>query len=389
MGRGIRILHVVGGMNAGGVETWLMQVMRDVDRRAFRMDFVAGTDCRCTYDDEIAGLGGRVYQCPAINRPLRFAAQLAQVLVERGPFDVVHSHLCWRSGHVLRLAAAAGVPVRIAHSHDAVAGAPGWNLPRRAYQRLMRSWILRHSTDRLAGSQAAGETLFGRKPAAAFRVFYYGSDFKPFATTASPDEAKRRLGIPPERKVIGHIGPFDPVHNHAFLVDVFHHVERAGFDVHLVLAGTGDLFPAVRKEIERRGLAERCTLAGLRRDVPALMHAMDFFVLPSLREGVSTVALEAQAAGVPVIASTGVPPEAVVIPRLVERMRLSAGADAWGSFIAQRLLEPSPRRGDEAAVMQASAFALPACIAALCGIYSAAAGGSRELAPAAEVARAS
>ena len=50
--RPIRILHVVGGMNRGGVETWLMHVLRHIDRDRFQMDFLVHTEKPCPYDDE-------------------------------------------------------------------------------------------------------------------------------------------------------------------------------------------------------------------------------------------------------------------------------------------------------------------------------------------------
>ena len=48
----IRVLHVVGGMNRGGVETWLMHVLCHIDRERFRMDFLVHTDSPCRYDED-------------------------------------------------------------------------------------------------------------------------------------------------------------------------------------------------------------------------------------------------------------------------------------------------------------------------------------------------
>ena len=61
----IRILHVVGGMNRGGVETWLMHVLRLIDRDRFRMDFLVHTELPCAYDDEIRSLGSKNHTLPA------------------------------------------------------------------------------------------------------------------------------------------------------------------------------------------------------------------------------------------------------------------------------------------------------------------------------------
>ncbi len=59
----IRILHVVGCMDRGGVETWLMQILRNIDRSRFQMDFLVHTAKPGAYDDEIQALGSRIIPC--------------------------------------------------------------------------------------------------------------------------------------------------------------------------------------------------------------------------------------------------------------------------------------------------------------------------------------
>jgi glycosyltransferase involved in cell wall biosynthesis len=103
--------------------------------------------------------------------------------------------------------------------------------------------------------------------------------------------------------------------------------------------------------------------------VAPMFAAMDVFVFPSEYEGLGIVAVEGQAAGVPVIASTAIPEEIEVIPRLVDRIPLAAGPDAWADAVVRRCEMGSSRQGDEAQTVQNSRFALPACIDALCQVY--------------------
>ena len=88
--RPIRVLHVVGGMNRGGVETWLMHLLRRVDRGRLQMDFLVQTDAPCAYDAEIRDLGARIISCPEPRRPWTHARNLSQILphirpIRRGP----------------------------------------------------------------------------------------------------------------------------------------------------------------------------------------------------------------------------------------------------------------------------------------------------------------
>jgi glycosyltransferase involved in cell wall biosynthesis len=363
-----KILHIVGGMTRGGVETWLMHVLRNIDRREFELHFLVASKQEMPYDEEILSLGGQVHRGARPRNPSRYAEQFRAVNRNYGPFAAVHSHVYWYSGFISRLGYRAGIPVRIAHSHNASRTA-AWKLHRRTYQMLMRKMIMRYATHRVAVSTRAAQALFGGRPKKPVRLLYCGTDFTRFLRRGAPAESKQHLGIAPTRKVIGHVGRFVTVKNHAFSLDVFDRTIASGVDAHLLLVGDGPLMPEFRAQVERRGLSDRCTLAGVQSDVVPFFSAMDLFLFPSLCEGLGLAAVESQAAGVPVLASTGVPEEVEVIPGLVERIGLSDGAESWASAVSRRLAQPSRMRGDEAITVQQSRLGLPACLDALCRIY--------------------
>src|SRR6188474_985657 len=118
----MRVLHVLGGMDRGGVETWLMHVLREWDRGRGQMDFLVHTTRQCAYDEEVRALGARIIPCLTPRRPWSYSKRLRRILRDFGPYDVVHSHVHHFSGMVLRAARTSGVPVRIAHSHNDTSG---------------------------------------------------------------------------------------------------------------------------------------------------------------------------------------------------------------------------------------------------------------------------
>jgi glycosyltransferase involved in cell wall biosynthesis len=345
-----------------------MHMLRGIDRAKFEFHFLVHTSEESAYDDEIRALGAQIHPCTGVRNPIKYARQFKAVVQEHGPFDVVHSHVYLYSGFLMRLAAKAGVSVRIAHSHTALKQ-KYLNLARFTYDRLMRDWITRYSTHRIGISRIAAESLFGKPAHNPPAVLHYGFDFSPFLQPRDPEEVKRRLGVPLQRKVIGHVGRFLPVKNHTFIVECFERIVATGTDAHLLLVGDGPLVPAVRKDIESRGLSDRCTFAGVHNVVAPFLSAMDVFLFPSLYEGLGIVALEAQAAGVPVIASRVVPDEIDVIPELVERLPLEDGPAVWASAVVEKLRDGNVRRGDEALLLQRSSFALPVCIEKLSRVY--------------------
>jgi glycosyltransferase involved in cell wall biosynthesis len=363
-----KILHVIGGMHRGGVETWLMHVLRGIDRTKFHFHFLVHTGEKAPYDDEIRSLGAHIHPCTGVRNPIKYARQFKSVLREHGPFDVVHSHVYLYSGFPMRLAAESRVPIRIAHSHTAPKK-KALNLARFTYERLMADWIARYATHRIGISRIAADSLFGKRAHDSASVLPYGFDFTPFLQPRSPEEVKKRLGVPLHRKVIGHVGRFFPVKNHAFIVECFARIVAAGVDAHLLLVGDGPLVPTIQKDIESRGLTDRCTFAGPQSVVAPFLSAMDVFLFPSLYEGLGIVALEAQAAGVPVIASSVVPEEIDVIPKMVEHIPLEDGPEVWASAVIEKLRNGNFKRGDEALLLQRSNFALPVCIEKLSRIY--------------------
>ncbi len=309
----IRILHVVRGMNPGGVETWLMHVLRHIDRRKFQFDFLTHTRDRCFYDQEIQHLGGRIIPCMHPSWPWCYAKNFSRALSLFGPYDVVHSHVHHFSGFVLTLAARANVPIRIAHSHNDLSTVDRRaGIMRRLYLTLSKRLIARHATVGLACSNLAAAALFDAawQTDPRFKVLYCGIDLKPFQESVDREHVRKELGLPPEAFVCGHVGRFAEQKNHDFLVDIFSLVAKDLPKASLLLIGDGPLRTKIEEKVRRLGLDDRVIFAGVRADVPRLMlGAMDCFVFPSFHEGLPLVLLEAQAANLPCIISNTISDE--------------------------------------------------------------------------------
>lgn len=333
----IHILHVVGGMNRGGIETWLMHILRHLDRDRFQMDFLVHTTQPCAYDDEIRALGSKIILCLHPSRPWSYAHNFKRILRESGPYDIIHSHVHHFSGYVLCLAQQAGVPVRIAHSHmdtSLVEAKEGFY--RHLYLTLMKSWIAHYATVGLGASRKAVANLFSPvwKTDLRWRVFYCGIDLAPFQDVLDSVTVRAELGIPADAFVIGHVGRFEAQKNHLFLVEIAAEVAKQEPKMSLLLVGDGSLLPEIKCQVVQTNLSDRVIFASLRPDVPRMMlGAMDLFVLPSLHEGLPIVGIEAQAAGLPFILSDVISEELDKVKPLLRRLSLSQSASAWAETI--------------------------------------------------------
>lgn len=357
----IRVLHVVGAMRRGGVETWLMQVFRHIDRERFRLDFLAEVGPGAC-EEEIRALGGEVTSANAhrLLRPGWYARNFAPFLRGRGPYDVVHVHAYQYGGYIVRLAREAGVPVRIAHSHQDFSPIRARiNRPRRALAWAMKRLIARHATAGLAASRAAAADLFGqdwrRDP--RWQVHHCGLDLGPFRTPVARNAARAEFGIPADARVIGHVGRFEEQKNHPFLVEVFGVAARRDPRLRLLLVGDGPLRPEVERQVVASGLAGRVAFAGSRPDVPRLMRGvMGLFLFPSRFEGLGLVLVEAQAAGLPCLCADSVPDEADVVGPLVRRLPLSASAETWADRIPALLGPAAVTRAEALRLVERSDF---------------------------------
>lgn len=346
----IRILHIVGGMTRGGIETWLMHVLRHLDPQQFRLDFLVHTDQPCAYDEELQRFGCQLHRCPHPDRPWQYARQFREILRRQGPYQIVHSHVHHFSGLPLRIAAQQGVPVRIAHSHNdtrEIDSRAGWK--RRLYLGLMNRWIRRYATQRLACSREAGLSLFGsQSPENPWRIQYIGIDLDPFRHPVDRALVRAELGLPTDSLVVGHVGRFMEQKNHAFLIQIFNEVLRQEPRAHLLLVGEGPLKPAVENQVGELGLSHRVHFLGSRPDVPRLMRIMDVFVLPSLHEGLPLVGMEVQAADLPLVMTETVSPEMDVVPDLVRRLSLHQPASVWAEAVLTWAKTGSPLENREA-----------------------------------------
>ena len=335
--RKIKILHVVGGMRQGGIETWLMNVLRHIDCGQFQCDFLVHTEEPCAYDEEIRRRGSKIIPCLDPHNPWRYAQNFKKLMKEFGPYDVVHSHVHLFSGVVLRLASAAGVPIRVAHSHNDTSELQKQsNFLRRGYYALMRAWIKRYATSGLGASNNAAAALFGQNWCEDIRWkrLYYAIDLSPFAEDVNSAAVRREMGFSESAFIIGHVGRFVEQKNHAFLVEIASELVKRERSAKFLLVGEGSLRTSVERRVSELGLSNNFCFAGTSSQVARLMRgAMNVFLLPSHFEGLGLVLVEAQASGIPCVLSDVVPQEADIVPSLMCRMPLSGSAAEWADAI--------------------------------------------------------
>lgn len=330
---------------SGGIESFLNNVLNRLDLREVEVDIVTADLRQSVFTAGLEQKGIHFYQLSGSQQKLRQNWRMFRQLLEQRHYDVIHFNLFQGlSLYYARLAQKAGVPVRIAHSHN-TALRPSRTRPLKLLlHRAGKLLFLRSATDLWACSTPAAEFLFSREIAreGQFRFIPNGIETERFRfDPAQRDAVRRALGLEKEF-VIGNVGRLCAQKNQEFLLDVFAEVVKQKPDSRLLLVGTGELEPALKARAKALQVADKVIFYGVSDRVETLLWAMDVFAFPSRFEGLGIVAVEAQASGLPVICSEHVPQEAR-ITALFHALPLNAGAQAWAEALVCSDAAEKPR----------------------------------------------
>lgn len=323
----VRVLHIVGRMDRAGAEIMIMNIYRWIDRERFQFDFVYFTNDHCDLDGEIEVLGGRIIRLKGDNPVQRFW-RLFRVL-QSGKWSIVQSHMLFSTGLHLLAARLAGIPVRIAHSHN-TSDSNSSSVIGRMYQRTMR-WLLAWvPTHYVACGTAAAEYLYPGR---------LNVEIIPNAIDVNYFSQANRHNIHCETTISGNcitvlqVGRLMPVKNQAWTLKIASAMRDAGVYFQVLLVGEGPDRTALESQIAELGLADSVNLLGLREDIAELMALADVMLMPSLHEGFPVVLVESQAAGLPSVISSAISPEVDLGLGMVEFVELGKSAEYWAERI--------------------------------------------------------
>ena len=307
-----RLLHVIRALEPGGIELWLVDLLRAQAMPGWQMEFLVETAEPGLLEPAVTRHGGTIHRWGGPGGLPFSANSLRRLLHERGPFAAVHSHVHAFSGFVLSAARQAGVPLRIAHSHCQQTERTPW---RRLYRSAMQRLIAASATLRLAVSSAAAVNLFGDAERTA--IIPAARDLRVYSYPLDREACRAALGCDKGDLVVANVGRLCTEKNQRLLLALAERNPR----LRVLIAGEGPLRSSLRHP--------QVQLLGDVRDLRPMLAAADCFAFPSLSEGLGLALVEAQAAGIPCVISDTIPPEAIIIPELVERVSLDEPLPAW------------------------------------------------------------
>ncbi len=330
----VRVLHYVGRMNRGGMESFIMSLYRKMDRETIQFDFAVHGENAGEFEEEILTMGGHFYYFPHMRKnPLKYRKAWRNFWKKnKNRYTAFHMHTNSLANLIaLEEAYRAEIPVRILHSHSSMANKGRLQWLNDFLHKRHQTRIPRLATHLFTCSDKAAKWLFGGMKAGGLSVrqINNGVDTQRFCY----DEEKRwkirnSYGFTDANKVIGHVGSFIPVKNHQFLVDIIEKAYRQDSSVRGLLIGAGKLLEEMKELVRQKGLDQVIFFPGSCDHIEEFLSAMDIFVMPSLYEGLPVSLVEVQANGLPALVSDSITKDVKLRDNL-QYLALSESAEIW------------------------------------------------------------
>lgn len=317
--------------SSGGIESFLCNLLEQMDLTKMEVDIVAAEWNESAFSVRLKEKGIHFVQLSGSMHNLRRNHRMFRKLLRQRRYDVVHLNLYQGlSLYYARIARQECVPVRIVHSHNEALRRSFLKPVKLLLHRWGRRCFTPDATALWACSKAAADFLFG--PHKAVTLIPNGIDTDRFRFDGDIRQAMREeLGLT-DSLVLGTVGRLCSQKNQIFLLEVFARLIQLRPDSRLLLVGEGEDREMLERRAAQLGIQTKTIFCGRSAEVERLLWAMDVFALPSLFEGLSVAAVEAQAAGLPVLCSSGLSRE-VKLTKTTSFMPLETGPKAWADKI--------------------------------------------------------
>lgn len=310
----MKILQLFGGViRRGGEEMFVFNCLQHMDTPDGTFDCLVIEDCgNDSFKSWVESHGGNLYELKIPLHATRFCNHIykpVKAFFAQHSYDVVHIHSSSIAALAVLAAAAhrAKTPKVIVHSHSV---GQADSLEHKLFRTLAGLSMKGHADVYCACSKAAAEWKFAPRYASQAVIVKNGVDTERFRFDGEMRrEIRQSLGIGEDAFVVGHVGRLCQLKNQGFLIAAFSQIAQREPNAALILLGDGEDREKLGTLAKEKGVADRVLFTGNVDNVQDYLCAMDVFAFPSEYEGLGIVAVEAQSAGLPVVASKGVPEE--------------------------------------------------------------------------------
>jgi glycosyltransferase involved in cell wall biosynthesis len=332
MQKKIYVLHIVQGMNRGGIETMIMNYFRNINREKIQFDFLIYNKEKCDYEDEIIMLGGRIHRISPLNvvSIFNFCFELNALLKNYPEYKIIHSHINTLSSIPLFVAKIRKIPFRISHAHIGRADVGLKGLLKKFVRIPLRSVAnIYFSCGNLAAEYVFGSWFYNHKNSYFVKNAVEANKFD--FNENIRDDLRSKLKINNE-VVFGNVGRLNYQKNQVFILEVFKEIKQKLPNSILFLIGEGENMNLLKNKAKELRLNKSVVFTGVVENVNEYLNAFDVFLFPSLFEGLSLSLIEAQASGLICYCSDAIDMESDITNQ-VHFLSLENDANVWSDYI--------------------------------------------------------
>lgn len=295
----IKICHIVSALKSGGAESMIYNYSKELSSEDYDFYLLHQYSAVEKNIIELENIGFKIEEITPKKKNILKNYRETKKFFINNDIDIVHAHMTLANFVPLYAAKKAGIKVRICHSHET--GSTTKNFIKVFFEFLLKKICAKYATVLVACGMDAGKYMYGKKK---FLIFNNAIDLDKFKYNEKIRKEKRKeLNIDEETVVIGHIGRFIEVKNHDFIIKIARELLKTNQNYKIILIGNGEMENEIRKEIIKFHLEKSISMIGIVDNPYDFYNIFDVFVLPSKREGLPIVALEAQASGLKCIFS--------------------------------------------------------------------------------------
>ena len=315
--------------NPGGVESFLVNYYRNIDREKLQFDFLCNSHEPVAYEEELIALGGRTFHITARskNRQL-YKQELEEVFKKHAnEWAAIWVNVCSLANiDYLKIAKKYNIEKRIIHSHNS----SNMDSKLRGILHYINKLSLeKYATDFWACSDDAARWFYSGETLKKAVFIHNAIDVNRMKFDSEKRKEIRDMYGLQDKFVIGNVGRLHFQKNQEFAIEVFKLYHKKKPDSVLVLVGQGEDEEKLKLKAKEYDLTESVLFPGVQKDIRGWLSSFDLFLFPSVFEGLGIAALEAQAVGIPILASKDVIPEEVKMNDNFEFFELNEGPENW------------------------------------------------------------
>lgn len=364
----IKVLHLPVMNQSGGITSYVLSRFHHINLKKFQIDLLTFGGV-LDFQQDVEAMGGRVhYISSRVEEDKEKFSKEMRLLLEKEQYHSIHIHTSyWKGFSLEELALQENIPQIIVHSHSTeidIIDPIKRKEAQKTHEILKEKFHTGLATHFCACSHKAADWLFSTQiPKEKIQILNNAIDTEKFQFSQEAREIYRKDLNLNGKFVLGHIGRFVYQKNHHFLLEVFHKVSEKIPESLLLLVGVGVLEEEIKSLVHEKGLDEKVIFLGAREDVPAILSAMDLFLLPSRFEGFPISLVEAYCSGLPSVVSQQITDEVSDIATL-----LPLEETLWVEKIQALYNNPAKRRSHHE-ILEEKGFSLEKEIKVLEKLY--------------------